>query len=736
MPYLVRGNAQQLASLFNTEWLFAPASTSAADIIEADLPRTFFLGSNEQAEHHIQHWRDAAQSKTYAQGDMSAANLFIFLNENHLFKKEDENYSDYQKNYINLSFAYVNEKKELCGFALFYRKDNPSQWLIATSRNTSLSPEVREVTLFSSFDLNPFIKQPSDEVSVEVVDRVHNPLIEQIESPFVKKLLEHSLHAENGEIDSKILRTTQLLRMIHLDDKDLLADPLVLERLNPQTLFAENPTLDLISHYYLKLSSKMLVDCLRENSGLRKEIEALTLTNNPDIDRCLLRMTICFYEQGVLNEYRELIQAELFKKTLAGSIWNEEQIQLVPFLLGKKYAPDLFQLILSKNAYYSAVTELVTLGLTQDIPEYFLKADKLRELEFIEKVKDTSLKQLCLIFWVKGTLSYAEYQTIIKASQTYPLLAETLIALDKTGEVSIADLKDWVLDPQKHLQQSIIHHFASDYPVNKATLNKFTVNELALLNQSFVILKGKKNVTPITYDVVARDNPQGQLLRLFLPSFTLMHNLSYRDNLIDLLYVGIQKGPVSMDKQISTLTDNRLKSAASKLRDRLICAKQMQKLGLTDDIISFAAEPQQEGAKKFRHVILKIEAECKTINARLDANADIKQRKAWQDAEIEYRQILYALAYKAIKEPSYQFEPVLEQAQNKILNIVDPEIKSWLQKTLILLANVFIFIVTGSYANRQKEARTGNFWFFNHTSSGEELRAVEQDIKEQIRGPK
>ena len=108
MPYLVRGTAQQLATYFNAEWICAPADTAMNDLIEKDLPQSFFLGSTQDAEYHLKTWRSVTETSTYNQGDMLGNNLFYLLNKNYLFKKETESFEEYQKQYETLSFAYVN----------------------------------------------------------------------------------------------------------------------------------------------------------------------------------------------------------------------------------------------------------------------------------------------------------------------------------------------------------------------------------------------------------------------------------------------------------------------------------------------------------------------------------------------------------------------------------------------------------------------------------------------------
>jgi hypothetical protein len=448
-------------------------------------------------------------------------------------------------------------------------------------------------------------------------------------------------------------------------------------------------------------------------------------------------MTVCFYEEGVLNDYRALIEEQLFKQVHAGNIWDDEQIQITPFLIKKKYSPELLQLILSSKAYYHAVTDLISLGLTQDIPEFFADTKKLSELEFLHAIKNNSIKQMCLIFWVKGTLSTNDYADLIKAGETYPLLADTLIALDKTGEFPIQSLKAWALNPQKHLQQSIIHHFGKEFPVNKVILAKLNVNELEGLSRAFTVLKLKTDGRKEHYELAARDNQQGSLLRLFLPSLAQGTRQEAHDAVIDLLYEGVQKGPMALGKRISIIKDEGLRTEALKLQDRLLCAKQLQDLGFPHEQVFFVANAKDEEANKLRYVILKVEAQCKIILERLlRENKFDTQRKSWQEAEKKYRQALYQMAYQGIKDPDFDFKFQLHKEQEKALKIVDPEIKSFAYKCLIVIANVFITALTFALANEYKYRKTGNFWFFNQTTSGEELRALERDLNVRIRPTK
>lgn len=443
-------------------------------------------------------------------------------------------------------------------------------------------------------------------------------------------------------------------------------------------------------------------------------------------------MTVHFHEAQVLKEYRAVLQEQLFKKVRAGQFFDEQQIQVTPFIIKKKYTVELLQHILSKEAYYNAVAELITLGLTQDIPEFFANAEKLKELELIHSVKDKSVIQICLIFWVKGTLSTQEYTDLIQAAQRYPLLAETLIALDKTGEFSIESLKTCAFNPRKQLRHSVIHHFGSEFSMKQETLSSLDTRELERLSQALTILKSKVKVTQDLAELAARNNQQGYLLRLFLPSFARVTNKEHRDFLIDLLYEGVQKGPITLGKRVVDIKEEPLRIEALKLQERLLCARQVQNLEFPNEHISFAAA-DNEDANKWRYVILKVEAQCKAIHERLlRANKSEAQKIAWQGVDKKYRQALYQIAYQSIENPAFDFKTHLNKEQEKVLAIVDPKITSWIYNALVVIANIFITALTLALANEYKYRKTGNFWFFNQTTSGEEVRALGKDLTERF----
>ena len=727
MPYLVQASTQQLAELFNVPYIVTRENTrDGMQTIAKDLPRTPFFGSLMQAQQHIKQWQQSTNAGTYCQGNICAGNSSLFINT-FLFKGINEPVEEWSEQYARHSFAYINNEQKLCGLTFCYRKDDPTQWFIAVAEHTELAPQDRTLTFLASFDLNACINKNTS-VVVELVDRLNNKLIKQLKSTFLQNLITSALQADEGQINHRLARIQWLLRTPNPNNLQI-DDPIQLDKLNAQLLLADNRVLDLLSQYEIHLPFAMLDDCLAETSGLRQAIESLNLTSERLINICLLQMTVNFYAAHLLNGQYAILD-ELFKRVHAGFILDEVQIALVPFLVRKKYSAELIRLILSDRVYYHTVAELVTLGLTQDIAQLFSNNHKLKELEELSSIKDKKIMQMCLIFWFKGTIPLAEYSKLIAAGNAFPLLAETVIALDKRGELSLEQLKSWALVPKKQLLHSILHHYAAELPINEQALQVLDEVELERLSRACSIVSSKKEL----FELCTRNNPQGYLLRLFLSSFTAVANQEHRSILVDLLYIGVRKGSISLSKQVSALQNPELKVHAENLQERLLCAKTLHNLKFSDELISFVAGVTPISAR-LRDVILKVEQQCKVIHARLlRENKPLTQKNAWQNAEHLYRKNLYQLAYQALKNPGVDFKACLKQEQEKILKCVDPEIKSWAYQAVMLIANVFITALTLGLANQIKYHKTGNMWFFNQSNSGEELRALERDVLKQI-GP-
>lgn len=769
MVYLIQGNALELLQAFEQKWMVV--AHSSAQSIEGDLLRTRFLGNTEQAQYFIDTWNTEAEKPYYLPGNMSAGNLFWLLGNSKPLMKGGESAQNYEENFVHQHFAFVNEEQEPCGLMLMYRQDEPSQWVIGLVKNGHLAPEKRTVILLSGFDLSPYAK--TAELDSTVIESLNTPL-QQIHSPEVQGLLQQIIMADSGCAHLRAARLAHLVRLIqvysirdsllniiklepgeintqrtkfihlkHMAEVGRHADELPIDLITPsdvqpELLFADNAALDLLAEYKLSLSAAMLRDCLSKNSGLRKEIEQLSLSDDEHVNKNLLQMLIVFYEEKVLDEYREFLQKHVFIKTRGGFLWNNVQIQLIPFLLKNKYSPNLFALILSEEAYYRSLITLIQLGYTYDIPRFLANADKCRELEYIHGLDNDDTRKLCLIFWAKGHLTLRDYYKIVLATKTYPMLAQTLVSLDQTEVTHVKNLKKLALAPSEHQKLSIMHHYDEQFGKTavKDNLKLLDAEELADLIKSLDVLKKAGVETSDSYVMLTKSNRQGALLRLFLPDFNNVKNDFYRQELIRLLYIGINHGLVTQGKAIQEITDKKLQHMAKNLHERFLCAKHMQDLAFNKEVIALAAEERGIKGSRFRRIILRVEEECKNVQENLrESRADYGQIAQWQKTDKDYRRTLYSIAYDGLTKANVDLSAKINEIETQVLSIVDPKIESWLHKSLIAIANIVILILTLGIANDIKERKTGNYWFFTQTGLGEQLRCLDKKVMHVIESP-
>ncbi|KTD72438.1 hypothetical protein [Legionella tucsonensis] len=737
MPYLLKGNAEQIFHAFGQGWVVAEQKDDTNII--GDFSTINFLGTVQQAIRHFNIWRKHALGKYYLHGNMTAGNLSYLFGREPLKKEEDS--EAYHANLGHQDFAYINDAGEDCGIMVMYRKDDPTQWVIGLIKNGHAEPKNREIVCVSSFDLTPFIKSLDFGVTVSSVSSIE-PLLQQIGSAIPSFLLQNAVN-RNNEINLRFQRIALLMRKLQIEQETAtLREPISFSEFDLSALFAENPDLDLLFQYKildeLPLSVSLLKELLSKSSPLRKEIQGIQFTDDERINKSLLKILIVFYENGLLDQNRKLLTNIEFINKFSGYMKDETQIKLIPFLIQQSYPDDLIQLILSTEAYYRAIDSLVKLEpeLTEDVPEFFKESKKREELKFIFSLPDEDCRRLCLIFWVKGSLSEDGYQQVVAATKKYPLLASCLVALDQTKTISIENLEKLALNPHQHLQKSIVHHFAKEFEgLHDVTsrLHKLTLDELKAASIALLLLKKSGITAPLeTYHLVLEKNYKGQALRLLLPQLANVEGKT-RALLMAVLYSGVVHGIQTQGNKVLAIKDPVQLALAKSLRDRFICVRQMQDLRLGKDLIELAAQEESEEAERFRQVILRVEAQCKIIHERLSgAKSSSEMHIKWKGAEEAYRKTLYKVSYDALMDPYTDVSPTLKNAENEILKIVDPEIEPdlyrFLYNALVAIANIISCTLSLGGANGYKYYKTGNFWFFNQTRSGEEIRALDKDV--------
>lgn len=464
MLYLVRGNAVQLFSAFGRQEMIA-ATEEASHILKLDLHRTYFLGNAPQATQFINAWEQTVSGQYYTQGNMSGG-ILCYLLGNEPLRVQDETEEEYYKNYVRKAFAYVSDNQQTCGLMAMYRRDNPSQWMLGIIKNTTASPEDREIILLASFNLTPYLQESEFGVSVATsIAHLNDLLKKELDARIPTDLLRSAFTLDKGEINLHFDRINLVMRMACPAEKGMaIKDPLNFAELNLLLLFADNPVLDWFNQYTITPSFAMLKDCLSVESGLRKELQQIKLTGDKKIDRHLIHMTMVFYEEKTLEENRKLLADLDVITSFSALMWNKGQVKLIPFMRKKKYLKELMERILNQDSYYEAVNRLVQLGLTQDIPSLFDNPEKLLELERVmelTKFANEDCIKLCLIFWVKSSFTMNGYNRLIEQTKKYPLMASTLVALDKIGTVigGITGLNNLAMTPRHHLKKSIAYHF-------------------------------------------------------------------------------------------------------------------------------------------------------------------------------------------------------------------------------------------------------------------------------------
>lgn len=534
-------------------------------------------------------------------------------------------------------------------------------------------------------------------------------------------------------------------------------------QINRKGTFATYPSVALIVEHCAPhlhtagLKDFLLNECLLASSQFAHEIVSLHFINDVQVNKNLLEMAVVFYNEEILSKKRDFLQEQVFSRVTKDFIWNDAQIKLMPFLVKKGYSPTQFQLILNDKIYYTAVEFLKERGLTQNVPVFLENQDKLAQLKYIYGLASENQRDLCLIFWAKSDLSLAEIKEIAQAMEKNPLLADALINLDKTKPQDMREIQKIALDPNKKDKKQmliILNHFENQFEqfnLKKSKLKKLDFEAREELVRSFEVLNdvnihlyalGQLSLTdrpaaePYTepYHLALEDNEKGQLFRLFLPLLSNVQNISHRAALIQIVYIGIVNGIGSQGEALKRITDNALLKLAKEVHKRFICVQQLQSLDFTAEVIAFAAEQVNDKAERFRQVILSVEEQCEKVQERLRQSSPSEVTKNWQLADKQYRQTIYDIVYEGFQNPETKINVrnSIKEAEQAILAIVDPEIKSWLHQILVVIGNILITALSLGIANEIKFEKTGNYWFFTQTESGEKLRALDEQVLELI----
>lgn len=744
MPYQVKGNALDVFSAFKLAWGVDQQPLSHDNPITRDLHRTFFLGNSQQARYHLDCWGTHGAAEYYLQGNMSGGNLYLLFGPDHKFTQDKPNTYEWYKNYISLSFAFVNDRRELCGLTLIANREDPTLWFMGLIENTHLHPTNRIITLLTSFDTSPFLDKSCVGIEFENVEPVANPLEELINSELVSSLIANAIDPETNEFNLMYGRILLLLRTLNPENQEHpVNDPPPLDEIGQRVILEDNKAIDIAALYNIQLPTAYLMQCLAPNNSLRLAIEKLHFTGDYQRDSNYLRMFLVLYEAGVAESCKTVL-ADFDLLARVSNLLSSDNRNLIIALISQNYNHQLFKLIVSHSSYYFCFPMLLQYGVDEKkLQELYNQPEKLEALRYIYILEDEAIRELCLVFWVKAQLTMNEYKSIVTELTNNPGLAQTLVNMDKTKKISIQDLKICAFNSVKRQIKIITYEFAEQFKLYELSKHHLRfLSEIDSEAELIAIIKSLKVIQEVTledpkraYTAVLKNDKEGVLARLFLPQFTDISDLSIRQSLIELFLIGLTKGPVSQAIAIAAINEPyELVQEAEDLHERFLCAKQIQDLNFDDDVIHFTAL-KDERAAKFRHIILRVEEECKKVHEKVAQSWDpnrINIIRQWQNVHEEYRRTLYDIAYEELTSEiglqSHAIRKSIAKAEAKVIDAVDPQIKSWLYGMLVVIANILITTLTLGIANYIKEKYTGNYWFFNQTESGEQISALDNEV--------
>ncbi len=185
--------------------------------IKNDLPRTVFMKCTEDqnAQFYNRYWLEKVKTDSYIQGYMTGAlcpRLFL------LAFNESRSDKDFSTTLNKVSFGYVDNEGQHCGFTLLYLQDDPKQWVATLAKKVGLEDQSIAFYAHSAFfdeieiDLSKISihqKMSNKEAAEDIVKSVaQNDIADMINLFF----------DGNGNID---IAHFNAFNKIHINDKEL-----------------------------------------------------------------------------------------------------------------------------------------------------------------------------------------------------------------------------------------------------------------------------------------------------------------------------------------------------------------------------------------------------------------------------------------------------------------------------------------------------------------------------------
>jgi hypothetical protein len=476
-------------------------------------------------------------------------------------------------------------------------------------------------------------------------------------------------------------------------------------------------------------------------------IESIALTQNEKVNKALLSMHIAFYEEGIWSTHQTFLKKHLIDTVDEKSCWNEQQIRVAARLVNaifdknkKTYNTDLLFMILTNEQYYQCADLMRKQRLlTQDSCVLWNDEEKLKHLIYINGLEDDEIKTVCIEFWVREQYKSIDvYTGIVTQLQKNELYPKTVLTLFYEG--IRADKIKAMID-ENRLQAEVIFSQHADIisllNISRDKIEQFDANVLVEISASFSTLKETYIEASIYFQLAAQNDASGYKFRLFLKQLKEVSNIADRKILIEMLYKGIEQTIEDLNRFVAQVdTQTELFNLAQEFQKSFMCVTTLEDLEFKDLepkklvinkelVINFALIHTGECAEnaRFRMIVLKIEEQLRRIEA-----SHSETMVPWGAAQIAYKQTVYALIYTALNDKNFDIKPDLLLAEEALLLVADPAIKSQLIKALIIVFNIIIAGLTSGIANIVKYKYTGNPLFFNQSRNGELIRELDRDI--------
>lgn len=308
--FLIEGDAKTVYTAFGQSNLVA--SEAKRSLIRIDVDRTRFFGTLVECLHHRRVWLSRQSSnRNYAQGNMSAGNLFLLFGSLPLpfFKGRDtsseEAKADVVRNTESICFAYVDENQDLHGLLLHYRKDDPTKWILGLSKNPHLEPGKVDIKVLTSFDPRPFCQSSCRIASGEATK---GQFINAMASPRLAKFIQHII-TPAGQIHPSAKIIKWFLQNAVSESNFVVNDELLafFDEHMPEILASHG--LRLLLDHEMQPSLAQMQRCLDPESELYGLLSAFTPTDNVRTNKAQLA-TLLFLDKHGLNERQEAIRGD------------------------------------------------------------------------------------------------------------------------------------------------------------------------------------------------------------------------------------------------------------------------------------------------------------------------------------------------------------------------------------------------------------------------------------------